>query len=130
MPDLSADVKLCSLGKSHISATLCKISEKIDPEAHDAHPQPDDQFWLDRTQDWRTRFMKHIRTRLGNREEGGMDVSLGQCRGEINDAELQAFQEVHGKLLDDLVKEWGVEEKWSKEARLEAVHAWHSLPGP
>jgi hypothetical protein len=38
-------------------------------------------------------------------------------------------KEVHGKLLDDLVKEWGVEEKWTKETRLEAVHAWHSLPG-
>jgi hypothetical protein len=73
---LSADIKWFLLGKSHISATLCKIAERIEPEAHEAHPQPDDQFWLDRTQEWRTRFMKHVRTRLGNREEGGMDVGL------------------------------------------------------
>lgn len=39
------------------------------------------------------------------------------------------LQEVHGNLLDDLVKEWGVEDKWTKEARLEAVKEWHSLPG-
>ena len=39
------------------------------------------------------------------------------------------YQEVHGFLLDDLVKEWGVEDKWTKEARLEAVKEWHSLPG-
>ena len=32
-------------------------------------------------------------------------------------------------MLDDLVKEWGVEDKWTKEARLEAVREWHSLPG-
>jgi hypothetical protein len=31
--------------------------------------------------------------------------------------------------LDELVKEWGVEDKWTKEARLEAVREWHALPG-
>ena len=96
--------------KSHISASLCRISKTVEPEAYEAHPKPDDAFWQDRAQEWRTRFMKHIRTKLGNREPGGMD-------------------EVHGLLLDELVKEWGVEDKWTKEARLEAVREWHALPG-
>lgn len=32
-------------------------------------------------------------------------------------------------MLDDLVEEWGVGEKWTAEARKRAVREWHHLPG-
>jgi hypothetical protein len=64
-----------NLGKSHISSTLCRISQKFDPDTYELHPKPDDEFWKSKAQDWRTRFMSHIKTKQGNREPGGMDVS-------------------------------------------------------
>lgn len=71
---LHADM-LLALGKSHMSKSLWEISSTIDPETVRAHPRPDDDLWLDRAQEWRTRLMKHVGATRSNREAGGMDVS-------------------------------------------------------
>jgi hypothetical protein len=63
------------IGKSHISSTLLEISKRVDPESVKAHSSARDDFWQDRAQAWRTRFMSHIKTKQGEREAGGMDVS-------------------------------------------------------
>lgn len=62
--------------KSHMSATLFTISQRVDPESMKAHSRSTDEHWQDFAQEWRTGFMKGVKELMGKREDAGMDVRM------------------------------------------------------
>ncbi|KAJ9091713.1 hypothetical protein QFC21_007108 [Naganishia friedmannii] len=101
--------------QSHMSRSMLNVAKRVEPVVARKYPDAQDKFWQDRTQQWRTGFMSHIKTKQGNREEGGIDVWFQS--------------EVHRMLLDKLLEEWGVAQAWDENARSALVKEWHRLQG-
>lgn len=115
-----------STGKSHMAKSMLKVCKRVEPDLAEKNPDSKDEVWQDRVQQWRNEFMKNARERQGDREKGGMDVSISAW---IYTLVLNPYQEGHRMLLDKLLEEWKVSDAWDENARDGLVKEWHKLQG-